>query len=153
MTEIILHIGKVGFRNGVVNAGVNCAVAWGTRFIDQIPTQGIMPAAIVGVIHSFTRITTFQVLNKTPLYDCIRYFFQKNVKHLSDKEAWDEITQEGKRTNNAIKIIAGLVGIVAASTVTPAIASFINRTISYKEAACFALISTLSTYAYDKLVK
>ena len=103
---------------GSINAIVNGSVAWGTRFVNQIPTQALVPAIMSSFIHSFT--------------------FTLSIMLVAD--------DDNKRSRFLIAGVPLLIATLVTVTTTPTLATFAKRTISYKEATAFALLSNITSF-------
>ena len=141
MTTISLtSIAKGTIAFGSVNAAVNASIAWGTKFISQIPTQDIIPALIAAPIHSFISSIVGAGMRTLGKDLIINYFL--NGKQHPDKE------EQAEADKNYL-IIARITYLSVATLVTvitlPKMASLVHKTISYKEALAFAMIDTFAT--------
>ena len=130
--ETIVSTILCGSTSAVVNAGV----VWGTRFINQIPTQTYIPALMVGFIHSLTFSFSFTLGGFEK--DRIKEYFIPNFSRLEKHRSF---------IGGASLLIATLVTIAS----VPTLATLAHRSISYKEAAAFALINSITIFLFMDL--
>ena len=129
------------FAYGLPNTATNICLAYGTRFIQHIPTQELIPSALAGTIFTVTcaLVSAMMTVKSKTINDSLKQYYPDTDKRNSALPKIYIITQLS---------LATLVTTIG----TRAVASFAGGLISYNAAAGFALINCFSTLAVSKFL-
>src|SRR3990167_3605946 len=140
MTQVALYGLKAVVSSAVCGA-ITSGAAWGTRYISQIPTQDVIPAAMLGAGMTFSTIVLHNVLTRS--------FTEKVYNYLNsgkgNKITRPEHTELASKTKTIILTFSLGLGFLASSGAAPRVADLVRRNISYKAAALLSLLNILPT--------
>lgn len=132
MTKAIQFAGELLVFN-MLGSAITGGAAWGTRYVSQIATQDILPAAMTGALGNTTAMLLVHVTQK----------FKNEITNYFLPSTRNREQAEDNAFTFSLLFCMG-IGFLASSVATPTLATLAGRNISYRAATLFGLLNTIT---------
>ena len=144
MGQAVLFGAKIAVSSTVCGAAMS-AVAWGTRYVSQIPTVEVRSAAIAGSVMTGVSMLSNKVLSYLGLNKDMYDYVRSEQKKTEKNNQWSNITLAKSEVGFAVAAIATGLGFLVSTGAVPRLASLMGGNISYGAVAIFNVLNILPT--------